>query len=149
MLRTLVLVAGVALATLPAAAAEMIHKVSASSVAETMDRLEAAVTKAGATVIARVDHAQGARDAGLELPAAELLIFGNPMLGTPVMQEDIAAGLDLPMRVLVAEDDDGGVHVIYRDPATLAADHEIKPSLEVLGKMAQALDKLTDAAVAD
>ena len=131
---------------LPATAGEIIRKVSPHSVAVTMDRLELAVNKAGATVFARVDHAEGAQGAGMELAPAQLLIFGNPQLGTPAMQASITAGLDLPMRVLVHADKAGGTQIAYRAPQELSEEHGVPGDLEVLDKMAGALDKLTDQA---
>ena len=148
MLRTLLLSSAVSLTALPATAADLIRKSSPHSVAETADRLEAAVTGAGATVFARVDHAAGADSVGMELGAAQLLIFGNPKLGTPVMQADLTAGLDLPLRVLVMESDNG-VEVVYHAPASLAEDHDIPADAEVLQKMTGALDMLTGKAIAE
>jgi len=136
------------LAALPAAA-EIITKMSPHSVPDTIDRLEAAVTEAGATVFARVDHADGASKADMELRPTTLLIFGNPKLGTPAMLDGQTAGLDLPMRVLAYADDSGMVHVSYHDPATLAADHGLPDDAEYLTKMTGALDKLTDKAIAE
>ena len=97
-----------ALAALPAAA-DIITKMSPHSVPDTIDRLEAAVTEAGATVFARVDHAEGATKVDMELRPTTLLIFGNPKLGTPAMLDGQTAGLDLPMRVLAYADDSGMV----------------------------------------
>lgn len=128
--------------------AEMIDKTSPHSVAETIDRLEAAVTGAGATVFARIDHSAGAVNAGLELPPSQLLVFGNPKLGTPAMQDAASAGLDLPLRVLAYQDSDGAVHVVYHDPTTLAATHGIASDAPYLQKMTGALDKLTGKAIA-
>lgn len=96
--------------------AEMIAKTSPYSFAETMDRLEAAVTAAGATVFARIDHAAGAKKVELELRPTQLLIFGNPKLGTPAMTDNQTAGLDLPLRVLAYADGEGVVHVTYHAP---------------------------------
>jgi len=96
--------------TLPAFAADIVHKVSPHSVSTTMDRLQAAVEGAGATVFARVDHAGGAASVDLELRPTELLIFGNPKLGTPAMQDNQTAGLDLPLRVLAYADAEGVVN---------------------------------------
>ena len=70
------------------------------SVKESLDRLSAILTKKGIRVMARVNHAAGAKAAGLKLPPTELLIFGNPKLGTPLMQTNRMIGLDLPMKVL-------------------------------------------------
>lgn len=130
------------------ATAEMIHKASPHSVTETMDRLQAAVEGAGATVFARVDHAAGAASVDMELRPTELMIFGNPKLGTPPMQSNQTVGLDLPLRVLAYEDAEGVVHVTYHDPATLAADHGLPKDASYLGMMTGALDKLTSKAVA-
>jgi uncharacterized protein (DUF302 family) len=133
---------------LPLQAADLIEKASPHSVAETIDRLSAAVEAAGATVFARVDHAEGASKAGMELAPTQLLIFGNPKLGTPAMQDAPTAGLDLPLRVLAWTDPDGQVFLTYHDPAGLAAAHDLPADAEYLGKMTTALDKLTTKATA-
>lgn len=132
-----------------AAHAEMVMKTSPHSVAETIDRLEAAVTNAGATVFARVDHAAGAEKVEMELRPTQLLIFGNPKLGTPAMQGNQTAGLDLPLRVLAYADSEGVVHVVYHDPATLAQTHGLPSDAPYIKMMTGALDKLTGAAVKD
>ena len=83
---------------------------------ETMDRLAAAVEARGMTVFARVDHAAGARSAGLELRPTELLLFGNPRGGTPLMQAAQTIGIDLPLQVLVWQDERLQVWLAYDDP---------------------------------
>jgi uncharacterized protein (DUF302 family) len=130
------------------ASAEMISKTSPHTVAVTMDRLEAAVTGAGATVFARINHAAGAANVDMDLRATELLIFGNPKLGTPAMIAAQTAGLDLPLRVLAYADAEGVVQVIYHDPASLASDHGLPADAPYLAMMTGALDKLTGKAVA-
>ncbi len=149
MLRLFTSTAVAALLALPALAAEMITKTSAHSVPETINRLEAAVTAAGATVFARIDHAAGAQSAEMALRPTQLLIFGNPKLGTPAMQDAQTAGLDLPLKVLAYLDQNDVVHVVYHDPATLAEDHGLPADAEYLAQMTGALDKLTAKAVAD
>lgn len=134
---------------LPAQAAEMIHKTSPHSVDVTIDRLAAAVEGAGATVFARVDHAGGAAGVDMELRPTQLLIFGNPKLGTPAMQDAQTAGLDLPLRVLAYADDKGVVHLTYWDPAGLAEAHGLPADAAYIGMMTGALDKLTSQAVAE
>jgi uncharacterized protein (DUF302 family) len=134
--------------TTGALAADMVTKDSPHSVAVTIDRLEAAVEAAGATVFARVDHGAGAASAGLELAPSQLLIFGNPKLGTPAMQDAATAGLDLPLRVLAYEAQDGSTQVVYHAPATLAASHGLPADAPYLQMMTGALDKLTGKAVA-
>jgi uncharacterized protein (DUF302 family) len=136
-------------AAAPALAADLVSMTSPHSVTETLDRLENAVTEAGATIFARVDHAEGAAEAGMELNPAQVLIFGNPKLGTPAMQDAATAGLDLPMRVLAYADEDGIVHVAYHPPAALAETHDLPAGADYLEKMSGALQKLTAQAVAD
>ncbi|WP_171173894.1 DUF302 domain-containing protein [Ruegeria sp. HKCCD8929] len=129
-----------------ALADDLIKVKTEKSVAEVMDALEAAVGNAGATVFARVDHAAGAQKVGMELGDAQLLIFGNPKLGTPAMQADPLAGLYLPLKVLAYSDADGQVWLVYEDPAEMLDDVEISGDAPVLGKMQGALKKLTGAA---
>jgi len=81
-------------------AADLITKESPHTVAVTLDRLSAAVEKAGAKVFARVDHAKGAASVGKELRPTEMLMFGNPALGTPAIEAAQTAGLDLPLRAV-------------------------------------------------
>ncbi len=133
----------------PAFAADLVRISSPHSVSDTVDRLAAAVEGAGATVVARVNHAKAAAGVDLELRPVEMLMFGNPKLGTPAMQADPASGLDLPLRVVVYEGEDGSVTLAYHDPAELAAAHDIPGDAEVLAKMTGALAKLTAAAVAE
>ena len=116
------------------------------SVADTIDRLEQAVEGAGATVFARVDHTKGAEAAGMELGDAQLLIFGNPKLGTPVMQQDIRAGLALPLRMLAYEDADGKVWITYEDVDEMFDDLEIDDDAESVKKMENALQTLAEKA---
>lgn len=136
------------LAATTAAQAEMVAKTSPHSVTITMDRLEAAVTAAGATVFARVDHAAGAAKVDMELRPTQLLIFGNPKLGTPAMLDNQTAGLDLPLRVLAYADGEGVVHVTYHTPQTLGETHGLPADAKYLAMMTGALDKLTGKAVA-
>lgn len=129
-----------------ASLAEIVSVPATGDVDGTMDALEAAVGKAGATVFARIDHAAGAESVGMELPGAQLLVFGNPKLGTPAMQDDPRAGLFLPLRVLVYADPDGKVWLTYEDPAEMLDGLEISADAKYLGMMSGALSKLTAAA---
>src|SRR5215470_290862 len=90
---------------------------------ETMARLQAEVKAKGLTVFAHVDHAAGAAVVGLPLRATDLLIFGNAKGGTPLMQIDQAIGIDLPLKVLVWQDQAGSTWLSYNDPAWLKARH--------------------------
>jgi uncharacterized protein (DUF302 family) len=87
-------------------------------------RLEAEIKAKGMTVFARVDHAAGAKEAGLELRPTEVLIFGSAK-GTPLMQADPTIGIDLPMKVLVWQDAAGKTWISYNDPDYLAVRHRL------------------------
>ncbi|MFD3191955.1 DUF302 domain-containing protein [Sedimentitalea sp. HM32M-2] len=132
---------------LPALATEDIVRVKAGAdVPATMDALEAAVTGAGATVFARVDHAGGAAKVDMDLAPAQLLIFGNPKLGTPAMQDDPLAGLYLPLKVLVYQDAEGQTWLAYEDPKEMLDGLQVPADAEYLKKMTGALAKLTGKA---
>lgn len=114
---------------------------SAHSVPATVDRLVAALSKRRISVFARIDHAAGARQAGLELADEVLVIFGDPRVGTLLMQADAAVGYELPLRVLVW--DAGGRTVIgYRQPTELANDFRVAFQLETLKRMENLLAQL-------
>jgi uncharacterized protein (DUF302 family) len=97
---------------------------------ETVDRLVAEVEAKGLTVFARVDHAAGAREAGLALRPTELVIFGNAKGGTPLMQANQAIGIDLPLKALVWQDASGDTWLSYNDPAWLAQRHGVGSEVE-------------------
>jgi uncharacterized protein (DUF302 family) len=101
---------------------------SSYPVPDTIDRLRDAVTGAGLQVFARVDHAAGAREVGLELRPTELLIFGNARGGTPLMQDRQTAGIDLPLRALAWADESGQTWLSYNEPAWIAERHELGES---------------------
>jgi len=125
----------------------LVRKQSAHDVATTMDRLESALTERGITVVARVDHAKAAMGAGMDLPPTVLLIFGNPKLGTPLMQAVPEMAIDLPMKVIAWQDDDGQTWIAYTDPAYLKARHGVEGADKVFDTMTGALGKITDAVV--
>lgn len=129
-----------------AAAGGLVAKRSQDSVAETMNRLERAVAERGLVVIARVDHAGAAQKVGMALRPTQLLIFGNPKAGTPLMQSAQSAGIDLPLKALAWEDETGQVWIAYNDPAWLAARHDVKDRAELVKAITTALEALTDAA---
>lgn len=132
----------------PAQAKEqLIIKQSPHSVARTLDRLTAVMQKKGLTIFARVNHAAGAKRAGIDMKPTELLIFGNPKLGTPLMLAKREIGVDLPLKALSWQDDGGKVWLGYTAPAALKARHGVSGRDEIFKKMTGALDKLTSAAV--
>ena len=137
-MRAFLTAASLSLAALPAQA-ELITVKTEKSVPEVMDALEAAVTGAGATVFARIDHRAGAESAGLEMDFAQTLIFGNPKLGTPAMNADIRAALMLPMKVAAYAGPDGGVFLTYEDPAKMFEGLNIPADAQYVKMMTGAL----------
>jgi uncharacterized protein (DUF302 family) len=115
-------------------------------VKETLDRLTAELDKRGIKVAARIDHAAAAKAVGMELPPTEVLMFGNPKLGTPLMQSAPAIGIDLPMKVLAWQDKTGKVWIGYTAPEALRARHGIADRDELFKTMAAALDGLAKSA---
>jgi uncharacterized protein (DUF302 family) len=116
-------------------------------VTETIDRLAEAVRRAGLLVFARIDHAAGARDVGAWLRPTELLIFGNPKGGTPLMQDSQLAGIDLPVKALAWEDEHGKVWLSYNDPHWIAERHGLgDASREAVAAMAAGMKKVIAAA---
>lgn len=94
-------------------------------VSQTVDRLEASTKKRGLKVFARIDHAAGATSIGKTLRPTELLIFGNPEGGTPLMQCNQTAGIELPLKALAWQDEQGQVWLGYNAPGTLARHYSV------------------------
>lgn len=106
---------------------------------ETMDRLAAAAGDRGMAILARIDHGAAAAKVGLELRPTEVLIFGNPQAGTPLMQTEQTVGIDLPLKALVWEDQGGRTWLAYNDPKWLAKRHGADGMNRVLSAMCEAL----------
>lgn len=128
---------------------DIVRVPSSHDVPATMDRLEAAVTGAGTAVVARVDHAGAAQAADLQLAPSQVLIFGNPRIGTPAMQANPLAGLYLPLKVLVYEDAAGQTWLAYEQPKEMLDDLDgVADDAAYLATMAGALGNLTAKAAA-
>ena len=121
---------------------------SSHTAKQTADRLESILKKKGMTVFGRVDHAAGAKKAGKTLRPTELIIFGNPKVGTPLMLCQQTIALDLPQKALVWEDNQGTVWLSYNDPAYLAQRHDLTGCEKVLKKVKGALGNFAKAATA-
>ncbi|TKF48482.1 DUF302 domain-containing protein [Vibrio lentus] len=117
------------------------------SVKETADRFEDIAKSKGLTLFARVDHQKNAASVNLELRPTEVIIFGNPKVGTPLMQcaQDVA--IDLPQKVMVSEDDNKKVWLTYNNPTYLMERHQIQGCDEVIKKISGVLSKLSEATV--
>ncbi|HET6756821.1 MAG TPA: DUF302 domain-containing protein [Burkholderiales bacterium] len=112
---------------------------SAHNVKETADRLESLLKDKDVNLVARVNHAQAAKKVGMDLRPTEVLIFGNPKAGTPLMQCAQTIGIDLPQKALIWEDEKGQAWLAYNDQQYLAKRHGAAKCVEALNKMSEAL----------
>ncbi len=138
---------GIALAGPASADGErLIVKQSDFGVTKTLDRLGIALERKGIKVFARIDHAKGAKNIGMDLTPTAVIIFGSPKIGTPLMTSNPAIGLDLPLKAVAWQTADGSVKLAYTDPAILAKRYGITDRDKVFGNITGALDKFTDMA---
>ena len=91
----------------------------------TVGRLKEAVAVAGLTLFAHIDQAAVARGAGLTLAPLDLLLFGNPRAGTPLMEARPTVGIDLPLKAIVWQDPSGAAWLGFNDPAWIARRHDV------------------------
>ena len=119
---------------------------SPHSVAQTVERFKALLATKGIQLFAHIDHAAEANKVGLKLRPTQVLIFGNPQAGTPLMQSQQTIGLDLPLRALVWEDEAGKVWLTYRLPGLLAQDHHVSDRDEAVNALDAGLAALARTA---
>ena len=119
---------------------------SAHRATQTVDRLKSLVDQNKIHVFAHIDHAAEAKKVGLSLRPTQVLIFGNPQAGTPLMQSRQTIGLDLPLRVLVWEDEAGKVWLTYRRLESLAQRHHVLDRDEAVNGLGAGLEALARAA---
>jgi len=103
----------------------MVHLRSHYSVRETLQRVEAVLRANGLTIFGRVDHSAEAEKVGLEMLPAQVLIFGSPKAGTPLMLASPTLAIDLPLKALTWEDADGTVWLSYNSPEYLKQRHNV------------------------
>ena len=124
---------------------DIIVKKSAKTVEATMNKLENIVSKKGFTVFAVIDHQAGANKVRMHLDPSKEIIFGNPKMGTILMQEKMEVGLDLPIRVLVFQDKNRQTKIAYRDGSWLNSEHNLSKQ-KLINKMNFVLDNITTEA---
>ncbi len=107
----------------------MVHLRSTRSMPETLARIEAALAQRGLPILARIRHSEDAAKAGLTMRPTELLIFGKAQAGTPLMVAAPTLAIDLPLKALIWQSDDGNVFVSYNDPLYLKERHSIPDAL--------------------
>ena len=132
--------------TLSSASEGLISIKSAHSVKITADRLVDMLEKKGMTLFIRINHTLGAKNVGKVLRPTEVVIFGNPKAGTPVMLCSQNAAIDLPQKALIMENEKGEVLLSYNDPKYIAKRHNIKGCDKVLNKISGILNKFAQSA---
>jgi len=128
------------------AADGLVNVPSIFSVEKTADRIESILKDKGITIFNRIKHSEGASKIGIELRDTELIIFGNPKLGSPLMKYQQSVAIDLPQKVLIWEDDNAKVWISYNDPRFLEKRHNITGCEEVILKIEKALAGIAKAA---
>ncbi|MEP2890072.1 DUF302 domain-containing protein [Tateyamaria sp.] len=124
---------------------DIVRKAAKAGVVETVDQLVATMEGAGLKIFARIDHGAGAQSIGEDVGASQLLIFGNPKVGTPAIKDDRISGLFLPLKVLVYEDAEGKTMIAYETPkANLGKLGGVSEDAPYLAVMTGALAKFTD-----
>lgn len=124
---------------------DIIVKESDFNVADTIENIKKIVEAKGFSVFAVINHQQNASNVGMHLNESKVIIFGNPKIGTLLMQEDMQIALDLPLRILVYLDADQKVKVAYRDGKWIK-DHHFLKSENLTNKVNDGLEKITDKA---
>lgn len=133
--------------TVPALAANgLVNVASNHSVSATADRLEGVLREKGMTIFIRIKHSEGAQKVGVRLNPTELVVFGNPKVGAPLMQCQQTVAIDLPQKALIWRDDAGKVWISYNDPRYLEGRHNISGCEEILLKIEKALAGISAAA---
>lgn len=128
------------------ASEEYTVKQSRYSVGESLDRLERILKEKGVIIFSRIFHSLGAKKAGIPMRPTQLLIFGKPKVGSPLINENPLVALDLPMKVLAWQDEKGQTWLAYLNPSELQKRHEIRNNVHI-EKMKKALNTLTNQAL--
>ena len=137
----------VLLISIPLYAAEgMIDIESSFGVEETAERLQNVLKEKGMTIFNRVKHSDAAKNVGVELRETELIIFGNPKVGSPLMKCEQSVAIDLPQKAIIWKDSQGKVWISYNNPRYLEKRHGISNCEEVISKIEKALAGITKAA---
>ena len=150
MIKIILTALSVLLIAIPIAAEEGVVTIpSTFSVEETADRMENLLNTKGMTIFNRIKHSEGAANVGIELRKTELIIFGNPKVGSPLMKCQQSVAIDLPQKALIWEDADAKVWISYNDPVYLEKRHNIAGCKEVISKIKKALSGITKSAAGE
>lgn len=124
----------------------LISQSSGLSVNDFLNRVENILREKDVTIFARINHAEAAKKAGLSLQDEEVLLFGNPKVGTALMTENPYIGIELPLKILAWRDKDKTI-ISYQDLEKLAANFEIKTSLSTINLLKKFMDDLINTAL--
>ena len=140
-MKKLVVATALLVLTQTAAFAEsgIISAKSAHDVPTTTDKLVAALEEKGMKIFLRIDHAAGAKSVDMTLEPTELVVFGNPKVGTALMKCGPSIAIDLPLKALIWQDGDGQAWLGYNDPGYLSERHALEGCDKVIGKVTDAL----------
>ena len=144
MKKTILILLSILFIAIPVAASNgVINVPSAFNVEETAYRMESILKEKGMTIFNRIKHSEGAGKVGIELRYTELIIFGNPKVGSPLMQCQQSVAIDLPQKAIIWEDDKSKVWISYNDPRYLGKRHNIVCCDAVITKIEKALSVIT------
>jgi uncharacterized protein (DUF302 family) len=147
MIKTTLAALSILLIPISVAAADGVVNIPSSfNVEETADRMESILNEKGMTIFKRIKHSEGASKVGIELRKTELIIFGNPKVGSPLMQCQQSVAIDLPQKALIWEDDKSKAWISYNDTRYLKKRHNISGCEEIISKIEKALASIVKSA---
>src|SRR5210317_1360525 len=150
MKKTILMTLAIVFIAFPAMASDgMVNVQSNFNVEETADRMESILKEKGMTVFNRIKHSEAAAAVGIELRHTELILFGNPKVGSPLMKCQQSVAIDLPQKALIWEDANAKVWISYNDPVYLEKRHNIAGCKEVISKIKKALSGITKSAAGE
>ncbi|HSJ69251.1 MAG TPA: DUF302 domain-containing protein [Anditalea sp.] len=129
-----------------ATAQDLIIKQSDNNQKVTIDKLKSEMKSRGLNVVQHVKHSEAAKKVNLDLSPADVIIFGNPEVGTKLMQADPKVAIELPLKILIWEEK-GVTNVAFHDPNRLLQSYQLENQKEILGNMRQMLDAITNEAI--
>jgi uncharacterized protein (DUF302 family) len=147
MKKVILMALAIVIIAFPVAASDgMVNVQSTFNVEETADRMVSILKEKGMTVFNRIKHSAAAAEVGIELRNTELILFGNPKVGSPLMKCQQSAAIDLPQKALIWKDDQAKVWISYNDPRYLKKRHNITGCEEVISKIETALAGISESA---
>lgn len=145
-MKILVVLFGLSMVMVTHASNHLVHIQSSHDVATSADRFERIIKQKGLTVFNRIDHAKNAAGVDIKIPPSQVVIFGNPKVGTKLMQCQPTIAIDLPLKMMIWQDRQGKVWLSYYDPAYMQFNHQVTGCDAVFKKVSKVLSGLTTQA---